>query len=66
MTGEPETMYTVKEVATILKVSPEAVQSLIRQGRLKAIKIGGRIGYRVRKTDLDTFMDESATKVAAA
>ena len=56
MTGEHETVYTVKEVATILKISPEAVQSLIRQGRLKAIKIGGRIGYRVKKSDLDEFM----------
>lgn len=63
--GDHEMLYTVKEVAEMLKVSPEAVTRLIRTGKLKAIKIGGRIGYRVRKSEYEAFLEEYS-KVAAA
>ena len=65
MSDDQDVLYTVREVAEKLKISPEAVTRYIRTGRLKAISFGGRIGYRVRKKDYEAFLEE-LSKVAAA
>lgn len=56
--------YTIKEVAEILSVCPKTVVSLIRDGKLKAVEIGGteRISFRVYEKELDRFMAENAEK----
>ena len=46
--------YTIEEVAKILRVSPQTVRNLVRQGKLKAFKVG--IQLRVKQVDLDEFM----------
>lgn len=48
--------YTTEEVASILKVDPESVRRYVRQGKLKAIKLGGKF-IRIDKTDLNSFID---------
>jgi len=45
--------YTIEEVAKILRVSPQTVRNLVRQGKLKAFKVG--IQLRVKQVDLDEF-----------
>jgi excisionase family DNA binding protein len=47
-------VYTVYEVADILKVSYHRVLRLISDGEVKAFKIGSN--YRVTSADLDKFM----------
>ncbi len=56
--------YTIKQVAEILSVCPKTVSSLIRDGKLWAVEIGGteRISFRVHEKDLDRFRAENAEK----
>ncbi len=46
-------MYTVEELAQILSLHPKTVQRFIREGKIKATKIGRE--WRVRKEDLRDF-----------
>ena len=47
-------VYTIDEVAQLLKVSPATVRRLIDDGQLKAIKVRGQV--RIRKEDLDDYL----------
>jgi excisionase family DNA binding protein len=46
-------LYTIQEVADILKVSKKSVYRYIKSDRLKAKKIGQ---WRILKSDLDNFI----------
>ncbi|MEY2669742.1 MAG: Helix-turn-helix domain [Bacteroidota bacterium] len=46
--------YTVEEIAKILKITKENVRAIIRQNKLKAIKIGREL--RVKESDLKEFV----------
>ncbi len=48
-------LLTVKEIAQLLKLNPQAVRNWIDQGRLPAIRVGKR-RVRVRQSDLDTHL----------
>ena len=50
-----DTVYNVKEVSEILKVSKNRVYGLIKSGALPAIKIGG---LKVRKVALCEFEEK--------
>lgn len=47
---EIETVYSVDEVASILKISVRLVRFYIRSGRLKATRLGKY--YRVKESNL--------------
>jgi len=49
-------LYTVEEVAEILKVSVSTVRKLIREGKLKTVRVG--VQRRVKKEELDRFLDQ--------
>jgi excisionase family DNA binding protein len=51
------TLYTVKEVAIILKVTYRTVWNHIKAGKLKAGKIGRE--WKVTETDLKEFVNNS-------
>lgn len=51
-----ETILTVEQVAQILQVHPFTVLKFIKQGRLKAAKLG-RV-YRIKRSEVDTFLDD--------
>lgn len=56
---EPTTQqrfYTTEEVAKLLQVDPETVRRYVRQGDLKAVKLGGKF-IRIDKADLDIFIE---------
>jgi excisionase family DNA binding protein len=44
---------TVREVAAVYRVNEITVRRHIRSGRLRAVKVGGRV--RVRKEEVDAF-----------
>lgn len=50
-----ETILTVEQVAKILQVHPFTVLKFIKQGKLKAAKLG-RV-YRIRRSDVELFLD---------
>jgi excisionase family DNA binding protein len=51
-----EEILTAEQVAQILQVHPFTVLKFIKQGKLKASKLG-RV-YRIRKSDVDSFLDD--------
>jgi len=49
-------LYTVEEIAGILKVTERTLYNYIKSGVLKAVKIGKY--WRIKHTDLQTFIDK--------
>ncbi len=49
--------YTPKEIAKLLKVTPQVIYELIHSGRLPAMRLGKR--YRITSSDLESFVRES-------
>jgi excisionase family DNA binding protein len=48
---------TVTQVAQELQVHEETVRRWLRQGRLEGHNFSGRTGYRIRRSELDAFMN---------
>lgn len=48
--------YTTEEVSKLLQVDPETVRRYVRQGNLRAVKLGGKF-IRIDKADLDKFIE---------
>lgn len=48
--------YTTEEVAKLLQIDPETVRRYVRQGILRAVKLGGKF-IRIEKADLDLFIE---------
>ena len=46
-----------EDAAARLQVSTKHIYQLIREGQLRAVRIGKRKGIRVSQQDLDTFLD---------
>lgn len=51
-------VYTVEQVAEILQVSVHTVRRLIKEGKIKAVRVG--IQLRVTKEELDRFLQQSS------
>jgi putative molybdopterin biosynthesis protein len=49
-----EQVYTVEEIAKILKVSVETVRRLIARGSIEARRVGSQ--YRITKQALDKYL----------
>lgn len=49
-------VYTVEEVAKMLKISDQTVRALIRSGELPAKRVG-RV-WRIKKTDFEEYMSK--------
>ena len=50
-----EMVYTVDEVAEILRCAPNYVRKLIKSGQLKCMKLGH---IKVRKSTLEEFLEK--------
>ena len=55
-----ENILTPEQVAKILQVHQFTVLKFIKQGRLKASKLG-RV-YRIRESDIESFLEQSSAK----
>lgn len=51
-----ENLFNVNQAAFILKVHPLTVRRYIKEGVLKAIKMGGNV--RIKESQLQTFLKE--------
>ena len=54
-----EMLYTVRDVAKIIRTSPDYVYTLIRKGLLPALKLGS---LKVRRDALIKFLEENEGK----
>jgi excisionase family DNA binding protein len=53
-----ESLLTVSEVASMMRVSNMTVYRLIKAGDLPALRVGKN--YRIRASDVDRYLDERA------
>lgn len=53
--------YTIDEVAQTLKVNPMTVYRWIKTNKLVSLKAGKQ--YRVKKEDLDNFLNNKKNKI---
>lgn len=60
--GVGERFLQLSEVAEILDVSASQAYALVRSGRLRAIKIGGRGQWRVERAALEEFIRRCYTE----
>ena len=51
-----ETLFNVNQAAYILKVHPLTIRRYIKEGRLKAVRIGGAV--RIKESQLQEFNRE--------
>ncbi|MGH3441711.1 MAG: helix-turn-helix domain-containing protein [Nitriliruptorales bacterium] len=58
--GAGDRLLTVSEVADALRVSNMTVYRLIKGGDLPAIRVGKN--YRIRRTDLDQYLNASTVQ----
>ncbi len=56
---ENNSFYTVEQVAELLQVHWQTVLNYIKNGKLKAVRLGK--GYRIIKDDLDKFIKSNKT-----
>jgi len=59
---QPDTLYSVREVAGRLGVHPETIRRLIHDGRLDAVRVGRVL--RVHKDAVDGFLARQRIKPA--
>jgi excisionase family DNA binding protein len=52
-------LFTIEEVAKILRVSTRSVTRYIETGRLKASKIGV---WRIKEVDLNAFLEDTSNQ----
>ena len=59
MVGMPDDdqLLTVAQVAERLQLHPETIRRWIREGRMKAITLGTRSGFRIRQSELDRLTE---------
>jgi len=50
-------LFTIEEIAEILRVSTRSVNRYIETGKLKASKIGS---WRIKETDLNHFLESTS------
>jgi len=56
-------MFTLHEVALVLKVSDSTVRRWIRTGVLTAYKVGQRGQLRIREEDLERYLEKQIVRV---
>lgn len=57
MNSNIEKLFTIEEVAKILRVSGRSVTRYIESGKLKASKIGV---WRIQQSDLNAFLETTS------
>lgn len=55
-TKEPIRVYTLDEVAEVLKITRRTLYTYVKEGKLKAVKIGRE--WRVSEAALQDFIDK--------
>lgn len=60
-------LFTVREAASLLRVSKSLVYGLVESGRLSASRLGkGRGAIRITKADLISYIEDNRTEASGA
>ena len=51
-----ERWYTVEDIVDMLKVHEQTVRRWLREGELGGVLLGRKAGYRIRASDLESFL----------
>ena len=62
MENIPQTSYKTQDVAKMLGCTRENVYRLIREGKLSAFRVGGRVNVRVPDYALREFIERETVK----
>lgn len=65
MADQAGDLLTVMQVAKRLKMNPETIRRLLREGHLKGIRFGYRAGWRVQEEDLQAYIEEKKRETLA-
>jgi excisionase family DNA binding protein len=57
----PQNLYSVEQVAGLLNLHVRTVRNYVREGRLKAVRIGKQ--YRIAREDLEAMTGRSASSL---
>jgi len=57
----PDLLLKPPQVARMLGIHPQTVLEWLRAGTLPGIRLPGNAGWRVRKSDLEAWLDRRAT-----
>lgn len=49
-----EKLFNTKELAGVLRINEQTAQRFIREGKIKALKIGR--SYQVKESDIDAYL----------
>ncbi len=60
-----ERWFTVAEIAALLKTQEKTVRQWLRDGKLKGRAFSGRMGWRVRESDLNAFLNDDEGNAVA-
>ena len=60
---EEQSFLNPQEISGLLRVSVQTVRRWIKEGSLPAYKVGPRM-WRIRKTDLDEWLDRQRSTTA--
>lgn len=63
MTSEGKKYLTIRDVAEKLKhldITERTIYRYVKDGRIKAIKIGGFGGWRIEPKDLEAFLKQTS------
>jgi len=53
-------VLTKQQAAEYLQATPRYIERMVQSGRLRALRPTGKL-WRVRRSDLDTFLESGAT-----
>lgn len=67
-THDPDELLTTREVAGILKISEQHLRQKIRRGEIISTRLssGPRSRYRIRRSDLSSYLDAHSSRHALA
>ena len=58
MNNSPDEIMRIKEAAEYLRIKERTLYSLVKQGRVPGVKIGGQ--WRFKKNRLDAMFEQTA------
>ena len=60
-------LMTVEEVAALLRLDPQTVRKWLREGKLPGFRLGSKqAGWRVRRSEVEQYLEAQRGEVAAA
>ena len=60
-----ERWFTTRQIAELMQVDEQTIRRWLRANRLHGRNFGGKVGWRVRESELNRFLEGGDSKLAA-